>query len=356
MNCKNARQAVVLDHYGELDEKDRIDLEAHLRGCAACAADREETRRVLALVSTQGSAAVPRLDSEHSWRLVRAGIRDAARRRPAFAPGLRWGLAGAGLTLVLIAGILIGRFGLKNGPAPSPVSAKSAVSAVPSGSASVLSAASLQPVLATHLEDLRPVLLDFANSVGNGKPGAVVSVDERLLRGLMLQNLLAERFHLSVHHEARTLHSSALMVGKGGPKLKAVGESASAGPSADGTPPARNLATDPPWTVSQVGDRCFRLTAKRMELKALAGFLESVLQTPVEDETGLIGLYEFTLDFLPPGYPSAGESDVSRGDEDCATDIYSALQRQLGLKLNAAQKLSRDMLVVDHVDEAPTAN
>jgi len=173
---------------------------------------------------------------------------------------------------------------------------------------------------------------------------------------LMLQNLLAERFHLSVHHEARTLHSSALMVGKGGPKLKAVGESASAGPSADGTPSARNLATDPPWTVSQVGDRCFRLTAKRMELKALAGFLESVLQTPVEDETGLIGLYEFTLDFLPPGYPSAGESDVSRGDEDCATDIYSALQRQLGLKLNAAQKLSRDMLVVDHVDEAPTAN
>jgi hypothetical protein len=203
MNCKNARQAVVLDHYGELDEKDRIDLEAHLRGCAACAADREETRRVLALVSTQGSAAVPRLDSEHSWRLVRAGIRDAARRRPAFAPGLRWGLAGAGLTLVLIAGILIGRFGLKNGPAPSPVSAKSAVSAVPSGSASVLSAASLQPVLATHLEDLRPVLLDFANSVGNGKPGAVVSVDERLLRGLMLQNLLLRRA-LNGHDPAAT--------------------------------------------------------------------------------------------------------------------------------------------------------
>ncbi len=200
MNCKDARRAVVLDHYGELDGKDRILLEAHLRDCAACAADREETRRVLALVSERGSAAVPRLDSERSWRLVRAGMRGAARRRPVFAPGLRWGLAGAGIMLVLIGGILIGRFGLKTGTGPAPVSAKSAV---PGGSPAALPAASFQPVLATHFEDLRPVLLDFANSVGSGKPGAVVSVDERLLRGLMLQNLLLRRA-LNGHDPAAT--------------------------------------------------------------------------------------------------------------------------------------------------------
>ncbi len=194
MNCKDARQAVVLDHYGELDAEDRKRLEAHLLECAACAADREETRRVLALISERGAAIVPRMDAERSWRLVRAGIRGAAPRRSfASAPWLRWGLAGAGIALVLIAGILIGRFGLKTGTTPAPLSAKSAFSPGPGGSPSVLSAASFQPALATHLEDLRPLILDFSNSVGKGRTAAVVPVDERLLRGLMLQNLLLRR-------------------------------------------------------------------------------------------------------------------------------------------------------------------
>ena len=37
---------------------------------------------------------------------------------------------------------------------------------------------------------------------------------------MMLQNLLAERFKLAVHHETKELPIYALVVGKGGPKLK----------------------------------------------------------------------------------------------------------------------------------------
>ena len=37
---------------------------------------------------------------------------------------------------------------------------------------------------------------------------------------LMLQNLLAERFKLTVHHETKELPKYALVVAKGGPKLK----------------------------------------------------------------------------------------------------------------------------------------
>ena len=204
MNCKDARRAVVFDHYGELDEGDRNSLAAHLRECPACAADREETRRVLALVSAAEPVTVPRLDAERSWRRIHAGIRGGApSRKPAFAPGLRWGLAGAGLALILVAGILIGRFGLKTGtPGPS-ISARSTVSSIPVGSPSVLPASALQPALSTHLEDLRPVLLDFVHSVSDARPGAVVSVDERLLRGLMLQNLLLRRA-LNGHDPAAT--------------------------------------------------------------------------------------------------------------------------------------------------------
>ena len=48
-------------------------------------------------------------------------------------------------------------------------------------------------MLASHIEDMRPLLLDFAHAVNGAKPGPVVQVDERLLRGLLMQNLLLRR-------------------------------------------------------------------------------------------------------------------------------------------------------------------
>jgi hypothetical protein len=48
-------------------------------------------------------------------------------------------------------------------------------------------------MLASHIEDMRPLLLDFAHAVNGAKPGSVVRVDERLLRGLLMQNLLLRR-------------------------------------------------------------------------------------------------------------------------------------------------------------------
>ena len=49
---------------------------------------------------------------------------------------------------------------------------------------------------------------------------------------LMLQNLLAERFKLTLHHETKELPMYALVVGKGGPKLKESVEEDGAGSSA----------------------------------------------------------------------------------------------------------------------------
>jgi hypothetical protein len=192
MNCKDIRQAIILDHYGELSAGEKTGLEEHLRTCPDCSADREETRRVLDLVTAQGTVEVPAFEPEQAWRAIRAGLRVAApRRRTSFAPGLRWGLAGAGVALILVAGVLIGRFGLKPSPGPAPVNSKMA--AIPAGNPTALPASNLQPSLATHLDDLRPILLDIANSAANGSSGGAVTVDERLLRALMLQNILLRR-------------------------------------------------------------------------------------------------------------------------------------------------------------------
>jgi len=188
MDCKHARQAIVLEHYGELGHEEQVKLDEHLRACPVCAADREETRRVLTLVSVHASERVPELDRERSWHKIRAGLREPPRRAWFhLASGWRWGLVAAGAALVLALGIVIGRFGVKPAPEPDLAGTK-ALPVQPSPDAS-----SIRPVLTTHLEDLQPVLLDFANSVNGGKPGAPVVVDAQFLRGVMLENLLLRR-------------------------------------------------------------------------------------------------------------------------------------------------------------------
>jgi uncharacterized protein (TIGR03435 family) len=52
---------------------------------------------------------------------------------------------------------------------------------------------------------------------------------------LMLQNLLADRFHLVVHREAKEELGFSMVVAKNGPKLK---DASDAGMEATGNPPA----------------------------------------------------------------------------------------------------------------------
>jgi len=191
MNCKNARQAIVLEHYNELPDTERKRLEEHIRTCVDCTADREETRRVLTLVTARRAESIPEFDPEPSWRKIRAGIQSPRRTRRSFLAAIpRWSWAGAGLALVLVMGILIGRFGFKS--APDPMATRDGEMIFIAASAAT-PAPSIRPALASHLEDLRPVLLDFANSVRAKTPGPEIVIDQRLLRGLLLQNILLRR-------------------------------------------------------------------------------------------------------------------------------------------------------------------
>lgn len=196
MKCKHARRAIVLDHYKELDPAGKARLEAHLLACEACAADRDETAAVLNLVSAQSRAEVPAFDAEKAWRAVRKEINGPAPVRVRSLPAWRrFAPAAAGLVVVLITGILIGRFALKNGPQPGPAPIQAAGNAAVdiAASPSALPVDSVRPILASHLDDMRPVILDFANSVSAGVPGRQVEIEERLLRGLLLQNVILRR-------------------------------------------------------------------------------------------------------------------------------------------------------------------
>jgi len=145
---------------------------------------------------------------------------------------------------------------------------------------------------------------------------------------LMLRQLLADRFKLTFHRETKEMRAYALTVVRSGHKLH---------PSAVGTKPSRENTA-----ISTI--------AKGLTIQEFADFLAGPLKTPIVDQTGLKGQYDFVLDFtqyLPPGGP--------RGLDDFLDAIPATLEGELGLKLERQTKIPVEVLVIDHV-EKPSAN
>ena len=142
---------------------------------------------------------------------------------------------------------------------------------------------------------------------------------------LMMQALLADRFHLQIHHENRDVPVYNLTVGKSGPKLKvtAGGET--------------NIKQD---KVGRVG---WRMTATNVTIQSAAdGLLGIYSGRPLLDKTGLTGSYDFTLEWLL--YPAPPDASVPGAD---LPTYPKALQEQLGLKLESATA-PYDTIVIDH--------
>jgi len=158
----------------------------------------------------------------------------------------------------------------------------------------------------------------------------------------MLQALLAERFQLKVHHETRDLPVYALVVGKGGSKLKR----APAGQTCDGDA----LEDDPAAAFHTSWD----LVPEQLGM--FAG-------RPVIDQTGMSGHYctadgsdaMSALDMRAIMGGRGGRRGAPETDEgDSAANVFSEVQQKWGLRL-AAQKGSAGVVVIDHV-ERPSAN
>jgi uncharacterized protein (TIGR03435 family) len=190
----------------------------------------------------------------------------------------------------------------------------------------------------------------------------------------MWQGLLKERFHLAVHHEVKDLPRYELVVAKGGPKLRpSAGDPGKPGPSglrptqgADGFPVLPPGGRHGVFQPIENGVAVTRETFRDFSMQELAQELAWPLgQRPWEhvmsvgrmvDKTGLEGKYDFRLEYA--GTHSPGGALSQRGADGqigSAPDLFDAVQRQLGLKIEAS-KAPIDILVVDHVDRMPTGN
>jgi uncharacterized protein (TIGR03435 family) len=184
---------------------------------------------------------------------------------------------------------------------------------------------------------------------------------------IMLKNLLADRFKAVLHLEMRDFPIFELAVAKSGSKVR---PSSSAPPPATVSNAPNPIGSDgfpqlPEGATGMMGamhNGVSRLIGRKQTLDALAKVLENELGTHVVNRTGLIGTYDFTVDYvrdqsraisqfkgLPP--PPAPASDDSNG----APVLSTALQEQLGLRLEKT-KGPLDVVVLDQASKTPTGN
>lgn len=164
----------------------------------------------------------------------------------------------------------------------------------------------------------------------------------------MLRTLLADRFHLVVHHENRILPVFVLGTEASdkrlGPKMHASTRDCAAGEMQAGT-----TADGAPSCAMRFGPG--RVLAGNQTVPALAQTLSRYLQRAVMDRTGLQGRYDMSLEWTPApgeGLQTSADPNAPRGPAD-GPSLVTAVKEQLGLKLESAQG-PVDVLVIDSAE------
>jgi uncharacterized protein (TIGR03435 family) len=177
---------------------------------------------------------------------------------------------------------------------------------------------------------------------------------------LMLRSLFEDRFKLKVHRETKEGPVYALVLAKGGAKIKLSRDQSPE--NVDGPAPP---GAGPNHGAIRIG--AGNLVGNAVTLSWFATMLSQRLDRLIVDKTNLTGRYDIRLQWTP----NAGEYPYDLGGNRLPTSIidmsgtavtldpsgpsiFSAMQEQLGLKLESA-KAPVELLVIDHV-EKPSEN
>ena len=168
---------------------------------------------------------------------------------------------------------------------------------------------------------------------------------------LMVQALLQDRFKLALHREIKELPVYNLTVSKSGLKIQPIKEGSCLAPDPNnpGIAPGKTFMN---YCGSRASGRCM-MEGSSATMTELAEALSNTVGRTVVNQTGVDGQFRYHVDYAPeltaPAQP--GGPLPACGD---APSIFTALQEQLGLKLDSA-KGPVEVLVIDHA-EKPSAN
>jgi uncharacterized protein (TIGR03435 family) len=157
----------------------------------------------------------------------------------------------------------------------------------------------------------------------------------------MMQNLLAERFHLKFHRETRVLPTYQLVIADSGPRLT------------ESKAPSR-LMTTPTKGGSRLSSR------GGTTISQIIPFLQPHLDNfQLLDNTGLTGTYDISLEFTPMDRlqrrVAMELSGITSEEGFVFPSLSTALHEQLGLRL-VKGTAPFEVIVVDSADKVPTEN
>ena len=193
------------------------------------------------------------------------------------------------------------------------------------------------------------------------------SDDRTQMRQKMLQDLLADRFKLTIRRETKELPAYTLTIGKNGLKMveappvagtSGAGVGTSGGASGRGGPGRGGMQVSA--TTSGLA-----VAADAVPMVALVRMLSQFLRSPVIDNTGLKGNYDVRLTFTPDnfgggpgsGMPApmgaapSGAIPADSSADPVGPTLPVAVQEQLGLKLDKT-KGPVEIFNIDHVEKA----
>jgi uncharacterized protein (TIGR03435 family) len=181
---------------------------------------------------------------------------------------------------------------------------------------------------------------------------------QEMMRGPMMRTLLEDRFKLKIRRGTRQGQVYELKVAQGGPKLEPV-EPGSCTPIKDFDWRKLARGEKPPLICDGAMVQNGKMAFLAM---SIADFCQNLtwdaLDRPVIDKTGITGRFNFRIEFAPdeatPFFHSAGVDPTVAPAEPAGPSIFTALQQQLGLKLERATG-PVDLLIIDHV-EKPSEN
>ena len=174
-------------------------------------------------------------------------------------------------------------------------------------------------------------------------------------RSQMWRTLFAERMKLVAHVEEREQDAFALVLarpdGRLGPQLERSTLDCSPRPAGSAPPPPQ-----PPPSANDIRSRCgmmmgpTSIVSGGMMMANLAQSIGGFAGRLVNDRTGLEGFYALTLNFSARRLGASPEP----APIDDAPEIFTALQEQLGLKLQPERSVV-PVFVIDHI-ERPSEN
>ncbi len=201
------------------------------------------------------------------------------------------------------------------------------------------------PFWVTGSFDAAPEYFDIS-----ARAPADTSIDEMRL---MMQGLLADRFHLVVYYttvDAKVLALVLTKPGVTGPKLQhhASTDLCAAASATGELPPVCGIIAHVSSSTpgQHYGGRAVPLSLFATSVPTMTGL--AAMPRPVVDQTGLSGLYDFALSWV---HDAAGGDAVVADNADSFRD---ALRTQLGLELKSSHA-PVSFLIVDHV-ERPSEN